>query len=82
MRSSEFILLDEQKMKTAVITQGVFIAKRELGDHKVFLFQMDNFYVETYCNVQSKHIDEFRVFYYTTALQPYIDDISLGDMLN
>lgn len=82
MKSSEFILLDEQKMKTTVITEGVFIAKREAGDYKIFLFQMENYYVETFCNVESKHIDEFRVFHHTSALHPYLEAIPLGDMLN
>ena len=48
----------------------------------VFLFQLESYYVETYCNVKSKAIEEYRIFGNSTPLNPYLDAISLDDLLN
>src|SRR5688500_13030196 len=50
MKLSEFILLNEAQKKKTVLHQGVLVAKRSRGECLVFLFQLDNYYVEAYCN--------------------------------
>jgi hypothetical protein len=82
MKLSEFILLDEEEKKSSVLHQGVLIAKRNQDDCMVFLFQLDFFYVETWCNVENKAVEEFRIFNNVGALRPYLDAIPLGDLLN
>lgn len=49
MRLSEFIALPEDHKRSTVLTQGVAIAKRQEIDRHVFLFQLNEYYVETYC---------------------------------
>lgn len=77
MRLSEFILLNENEKKFTVLHQGVLIAKRNCASHMVFLFQLDGYYVETFCNAQNKAIEEFRIFGNTPSLHPYLDAIPI-----
>ena len=82
MKLSEFIALPEDHKRSTVLTQGVAIAKRELSNQLVFLFQLNEYYVETFCCCKSKEIIEYRVFQNTKQLEPYLDEIRIDDLLN
>lgn len=82
MKLSEFIALPEDHKRSAVLTEGVAIAKRQLTGKLVFLFQLQEYYVETICCSQSKEILEYRVFQSTQQLAPYLDSISIDHLLN
>lgn len=82
MKLSDFILLDEKEKKQAVLHAGVLIGKRRDAASFAFLFQVQNFYVEAWFNVENKGIEEYRVFDHTRLLQPYLDDIRIDDLLN
>lgn len=82
MKLSDFILLGEQEKKLTVLHEGILIGKRSKCDYLVFLFQMDRYYVETYCNMKNKSIEEYRVFDNTTLLKPYLEAIPIDDLLN
>jgi hypothetical protein len=82
MRLSDFILLEEKEKKRVVLHEGVLVAKRSDYQYMVFLFQFENYYVETYCNLQNKAIDEYRVFDNTALLHPYLDKIPINHLLN
>ena len=82
MKLSDFILLNEEQKKGTLLHEGVLIGKRNLGDYLIFLFQFPNYYVESYCNCENKSIMEFRAFTHLEPLYPYLDAISLGDLLN
>ena len=82
MKLSDFILLDEEQKKGTLLHEGVLIGKRTCEDCMVFLFQLPDYYVESYCNRQSKSIEEFRAFTHLEPLYPYLDAIPLGDLLN
>jgi len=58
MRLSEFIVLNEADKKRSVMQQGVLLAKRTSPDSIVFLFQLKDYYIETYCNAANKIIEE------------------------
>jgi hypothetical protein len=81
MRLSEFILLSEEEKKAVVLHNGVLLAKRDGEGCKVFLFGLDDYYVEMFCNMQNKRIEEYRVFDTTRLLLPYLQTISLDDLL-
>jgi hypothetical protein len=81
MKLSEFILLDEVDKKFSVVHTGVLIGKRKTSKQMVFLFQMDNYYVETYCNINNKQVEEYRVFSYGTQLNPWLELISLDNLV-
>ena len=82
MRLSEFILLNEQEKKSAVLHRGVFLAKRSSFESMVFLFQFGSYYVESYCNPANKAIEEYRMFDNIIVLKPYLDAIPLDNLLN
>lgn len=48
----------------------------------VFLYQLYEFYVETYCCYKYKEIEEYRVFQDTKQLFPYLDAIRIDHLLN
>jgi hypothetical protein len=82
MKLSEFIALPEDHKRSTVVNLGVPVAKRFLDDHLVFLFQLPEYYVETYCCYKSKEIQEYRVFQNTKHLTPYLDSISIDHLIN
>ena len=81
MKLSEFILLNEEDKKMAVLQEGVLVAKRSNTDYMVFLFQLKSYYVETYCNLESRSIEEYRVFENLSPLHPYLETISLEGLM-
>ena len=82
MKLSDFILLNEEEKKFTVLHQGILIGKRNNFNYMVFLFQLDSYYVETYCNLSSKAIEEFMVFDSVKPLTPYLEAIPLDDLLS
>ena len=82
MKLSEFIALPEDHKRSTVMSQGVAIGKRYLNDQLVFLFQLPEYYVETYCCNKSKEILEYRVFQTTKQLEPYLNAIQIDQLLN
>ena len=82
MKLSEFILLSEVDKKFTVVHSGVLIGKRKTYEKMVFLFQMEDYYVETYCDVKNKKVEEYRAFGYGTQLNPWLEQISLDNLVN
>lgn len=80
MNLSSFILLNEKQKWHTVLHQGVLLAKRDAQPCKVFLFGLDNYYVETWCNLHSKSIEEYRMFNYSQLPQHYLQSIALDDL--
>lgn len=77
---SDFILLPEDQKKNILLHQGTLIGKRKNAESQVFLFQLDLFYVEIYCNLQTKLVTEYRQFEKISLLNPYLDDISIDHL--
>ena len=82
MKLSEFIVLDEADKKKSVMNKGVLLAKITNPDSVIFLFQLEGYYIETYCNIASKTIEEYRVLTGINALRPYLEAIRIDDLLN
>lgn len=82
MRLSEFIALPEDHKRFTVLNEGIPLAKRQVDDVLVFLFQIQQYYVETFCCCESKEILEYRVFQNTKQLGPYLDNIRIDNLLN
>ena len=81
MKISDFIMLNEEQKKVIVLHEGTLIAKRNNYEHFIFLFQMDNYYVETWCNFNNKKIEEYRIFDNVASLEPYLEAIVIDDIL-
>lgn len=81
MKLSEFILLTQEEKRFIVLQEGVVIAKMDVLNYTVFLFQLPHYYVETYCCRQSKEIREYRVFHNAQHLTPYLEAIPIHHLL-
>ena len=81
MKLSEFMLLTQEEKRTTVLQEGVPIAKMEILNYIVFLFQLPNYYVETYCCQETKEIREYRVFHNAEHLTPYLEAIPIHHLL-
>ncbi len=81
MKLSDFILLDEKEKTSVCLHMGILVAKRNFKHCMIFLFSMENYYVETFCNLKSNTVEEFRAFEGTALLEPYLKKISILDLL-
>lgn len=81
MRLSDFIMLNEADKKSTVLHEGVLIAKRSEIDRMIFLFQLDSYYVEAYCNPENRAIEKYVVFGNTKWLTPYLESIHIDNLL-
>ena len=82
MKLSEFILLDKVEKQHTVLHKGVLVAKRRHQTGIVFLFQLNQYYVETWCSTSNRSVMEYRVFNSTAMLEPYLNEIPIPDLLN
>ncbi len=81
IKLSDFIVLDIEEKKLVTLHEGVLIAKRKNQEYIIFLFQLETFYTEMYCSLETKAILEFRVFDGTAPLTPYLESIPINDLL-
>ncbi len=82
MTLSSFIELSGEQKQSALLKEGVVLAKWDNSYYKVFLFQLPQFYVEIYCSKESKSIHEFRVIHSPDHLVPYLDAIRIKGLLD
>lgn len=78
MKLSDFIALNHEDKKGILLHEGVLVAKRRTEDCILFLFHLENFYVESMYHVNTKALAEVRAFISDELLQPYLESISLG----
>lgn len=81
MKLSEFILLTAPEKKSLMMKQAVPLAHGLHNNRVVFLFQLENYYVETYCNPADKSVMEYRVLPDTNAIRHYLEAISIESLL-
>jgi hypothetical protein len=70
----EFRALSEIEQQQ-VMWNGIHIADRLQGDHRIVLYQMDSFYIEVFYNKQNNHIDSYRAFCSKEQLKPYLNQL-------
>ena len=77
MKLSEFILLSQAEKQHAVLHRGVLVAKRKQQNILIFLFRLEDYYVETWCNVANHSVTEYLALTAVSPLEPYLNQISL-----
>jgi hypothetical protein len=82
MKLSEFILLNEAEKKYAIMKQAVPLAQRSYGNRVIFLFQLENYYVEAYCNPADNSIEKYCILPDTNAIYHYLEAIPIDELLN
>jgi hypothetical protein len=73
--------LDEMEQADVIWEQGVLIGERKDEFYKILLFQVDAFYAEIYYHSHFNVIIKIVSFSDTNRLDPYLQNISLGDLL-
>ncbi|WP_407525691.1 hypothetical protein PDL71_04045 [Lacibacter sp. MH-610] len=81
MKLSEFILLSEAEKQQAALHLGVLVAKRKLQNGILFLFRLEDYYVEMSCNTVNRRVTQYQVFTGSTLLEPYLSQISISRLL-
>ena len=80
MKLREFNLLNEINQAKALLSSGVLLTERLCRDLTIYLYQVNNFYVEVYFNNIFGMIQGFRGFDSTTALDPYLEEIDISSL--
>jgi len=80
MKLTDFNLLDEIKQAEALLNYGVLVAERMYKNFTIFLYQVNQFYVEVYYHNTFSIIQGFRGFENTNALEPYLDEIDITSL--
>ena len=78
MTLSDFKLLNETEQAQALIDYGIFIAERQYRDFCIFLYQINNFYIEIYHNLRYNVIQGMESFQDDDMLQPYLESIDIS----
>jgi len=80
MKLTDFNLLDEIKQAEALLNYGVLVAERMYKNFTIFLYQVNQFYVEVYYHNTFSIIQGFRGFENTNALEPYLEEIDITSL--
>jgi hypothetical protein len=81
MLLSDFIVLTAEEKMVILLHDGSLVAQRRTHEGLLYLFQMDQFYAEALCLRDNPDVTEFRCFTGTGPLAPYLEAISLADIL-
>lgn len=82
MKLFDFFVLNAEEKKLILLHEGVLIAKRNHLTYMVFLFQLDEYYVEMYCDKASKETEEYRLSVNMQTLTPYLETINIDGLLD
>jgi len=78
MTVTDFTHLDETQQAEALLARGIFLTERLYKNFIIFLYQLDNFYVEVYHNLKFNVMQGMRSFEDDEALEPYLDTIDIS----
>ena len=82
MTLDEFTLLNETRQAETLLARGIFLTERLYKNFTIFLYQVDDFYVEVYHNLRFNVMQGMRSFKDDEALQPYLETIDISCLLN
>jgi hypothetical protein len=77
----QFNRLDEMQQAEVLLEKGVCLGERHDAEHKIFLYQIEGFYVEEFYHKQHNVPRRIRSFRSTSQLRPYLDKIDIGNLL-
>lgn len=82
MTLDEFTTLNEARQAETLLARGTYLADRLYKNFSIFLYQLDNFYVEVYHNLRYDIMQGMRCFEDDDALQPYLETIDISCLVN
>jgi hypothetical protein len=81
MNFYEFRMLNKNEQIDLLYKDGIYIGKRKEGRSTVVLYQLDSFYVKIFYKKYRCYIDRLYSFTSTILLNPYLDQVNVGDMV-
>jgi hypothetical protein len=78
MTLDQFTHLNETSQAEVLLAHGAFVAERMYKNFTIFLYQVADFYVEVYHNVNFNVTQGMRCFQDDEALQPYLESIDIS----
>ena len=82
MTRDEFTILNETRQAETLLERGIFLADRLYKNFSIFLYQLDDFYVEVYHNLRFDIMQGMRCFGDDEALQPYLESIDISGLVS
>lgn len=77
----EFRIMPFDKKCDVITFHGNYLIHRSLGECKVFLYHANDFFIEVFFSTTHQKVLMINAFDNALGLQPYLDKISLGDLL-
>lgn len=81
MNFYEFRMLNKNEQIDLLYKDGIYIGKRKEGRSTVVLYQLDSFYVKIFYEKYRYYINRLYCFTSTILLNPYLDQVNVGDMV-
>ena len=81
MNTIAFNKLDIEKQIELTMSKGVFLTQAKKYNLHLYLFQMDQFYIEMFSKEQSGQIISIRAFEEMKHLDIYLQDIDITTLL-
>jgi hypothetical protein len=82
MTLDEFTILNETRQAETLLERGIYLADRLYKNFSIFLYQLDDFYVEVYHNLRFDVMQGMRCFGDDDALQPYLESIDISKLVD
>jgi len=82
MRLNDFRVMPFEKKCDVITFHGSYLMQRPLADCKVFLYFTEGFFIEVFYSPKHQKVLMINAFDKTTGLKPYLDRISLEDLLS
>ena len=82
MTLDEFTILNETRQAETLLERGIYLADRLYKNFSIFLYQLDDFYVEVYHNLRFDVMQGIRCFGDDDALQPYLESIDISKLVD
>lgn len=80
MTIKEFRLLPFDKKCSFVTFRGRHLAKRSFGRSKVYLFQLEKFFAEIWCNSTTNKVHGVNAFDSIKGLDIYLEKIGINEI--
>lgn len=82
MTITDFSILTTTDQLALLYSDGVYLAKRKLGNVHVILYQYQKLYVEIYYRKYRLVVERIRCSEHTDILEPYLGAIVIGNIID
>ncbi|HYG18919.1 MAG TPA: hypothetical protein VD816_08315 [Ohtaekwangia sp.] len=76
-----FRVMPFEKKCDVITFQGNYLIQRSLADCKVFLYHAEGFFIEVFYSPKHQKVLMINAFDHAVGLGPYLDKISLPDLM-